>query len=99
MKQAQAMQQRLQEAQGKLAEQEVEGVSGGGLVRVTLRGGGDMARLAIDESLIQPGDGEIIADLVVAAHADAKRKLEATQAEMMREVAGPLAGLPGMPKI
>ena len=99
MKQAQAMQQRLQEAQGKLAEQEVEGVSGGGLVRVTLRGGGDMARLAIDESLIQPGDGEIVADLVVAAHADAKRKLEATQAEMMREVAGPLAGLPGMPKI
>jgi hypothetical protein len=99
MKQAQAMQQRLQEAQGKLAEQEVEGVSGGGLVRVTLRGSGDMARLAIDESLIQPGDGEIIADLVVAAHTDAKRKLEATQAEMMREVAGPLAGLPGMPKI
>jgi DNA-binding YbaB/EbfC family protein len=99
MKQAQAMQQRLQEAQGKLAEQEVEGVAGGGLVRVTLRGGGDMARLAIDESLIQPGEGEIIADLVVAAHADARRKLEATQAEMMREVAGPLAGLPGMPKI
>ena len=79
--------------------QEVEGVSGGGLVRVTLRGTGDMARLAIDESLIQPGEGEIIADLVVAAHADAKRKLEATQAEMMREVAGPLAGLPGMPKL
>lgn len=99
MKQAQAMQQRLQEAQGKLAEQEVEGVSGGGLVKVTLRGAGDLARLSIDESLIQPGEGEIIADLVVAAHADARRKLEQTQAEMMREVAGPLAGLPGMPKI
>jgi nucleoid-associated protein EbfC len=99
MKQAQAMQQRLQEAQGKLAEQEVEGASGGGLVKITLRGNGEMARLVIDESLIQPGEGEIIADLVVAAHGDARRKLEATQADMMREVAGPLAGLPGMPKI
>ena len=99
MKQAQAMQQRLQEAQGKLAEQEVEGAAGGGLVRVTLRGSGDMARLSIDESLIQPGDGEIIADLIIAAHGDARRKLEETQANMMREVAGPLANLPGMPKI
>jgi DNA-binding YbaB/EbfC family protein len=99
MKQAQAMQQRLQEAQGKLNEQEVEGVSGGGLVRVTLRGTSEIARLVIDDSLIQPGEGEIIADLIIAAHSDARRKLESTQAEMMREVAGPLAGLPGMPKI
>jgi DNA-binding YbaB/EbfC family protein len=99
MKQAQAMQQRLQEAQGRLAEQEVEGVSGGGLVRVTLRGNGEMAKLAIEDSLVQPGDGEIIADLVIAAHGDARRKLEETQAAMMREVAGPLANLPGMPKI
>jgi hypothetical protein len=99
MKQAQAMQQRLQEAQGKLAEQEIEGVAGGGLVKVVLRGNAEMARLVIDESLVQPGEGEIIADLVIAAHADARRKLEETQAEMMRDVAGPLAGLPGMPKI
>lgn len=99
MKQAQAMQQRLQEAQGRLAEQEIEGVAGGGLVKVVLRGNAEMARLIIDESLVQPGEGEIIADLVIAAHADARRKLEETQAEMMREVAGPLAGLPGMPKI
>jgi hypothetical protein len=99
MKQAQAMQQRLQEAQGRLAEQEIEGVAGGGLVKVVLRGNAEMARLVIDESLIQPGEGEIIADLVIAAHADARRKLEETQAEMMRDVAGPLAGLPGMPKI
>jgi DNA-binding YbaB/EbfC family protein len=99
MKQAQAMQQRLQEAQGKLAEQEVEGVAGGGLVKVVLRGNAEMARLVIDESLVQPGEGEIIADLVIAAHGDARRKLEEAQAEMMRGVAGPLAGLPGMPKI
>ena len=49
---------------------------------------------------MQPGEAEVVADLVVAAHADAKRKLDVQQAEMMREAAGPLAamGLPGMPK-
>jgi DNA-binding YbaB/EbfC family protein len=98
MKQAQAMQEKLQAAQARLAETEIEGVSGGGLVRLTLRGSGDMARLVIEESLVQPGEGEIIADLVLAAHADAKRKLDEAQSEMMREVAGPLAGLPGMPQ-
>ncbi len=98
MKQAQAMQEKLQAAQARLAETEVDGAAGGGLVRVTLKGSGDLARVAIDESLMAPGEGEIVADLIVAAHADAKRKLEATQSEMMREVAGPLAGMPGMPK-
>ena len=98
MKQAQAMQQKLQEAQARMAESEVDGVSGGGVVRLTLRGSGEIARLTIEESLIQPGEGEIIADLIIAAHSDAKRKLDESQASMMREVAGPLAGLPGMPK-
>ncbi len=99
MKQAQAMQQKLQEAQARLAEQEVEGAAGGGLVRVTLRGTGEIARLAIDDSLVQPGEGEIIADLIIAAHGDAKRKLDEAQADMVRQAAGPFAGLPGMPKI
>jgi DNA-binding YbaB/EbfC family protein len=99
MKQAQAMQQKLQEAQARLAEQEVEGVAGGGLVRVTLRGTGEIARLHIDDSLVQPGEGEIIADLVIAAHGDAKRKLDEAQADMVRQAAGPFAGLPGMPKL
>ncbi|HEY5290474.1 MAG TPA: YbaB/EbfC family nucleoid-associated protein [Caulobacteraceae bacterium] len=98
MKQAQAMQQKLQEAQARMAESEVDGVSGGGVVRLTLRGSGEIARLTIEESLIQPGEGEIIADLIIAAHSDAKRKLDESQASMMRDVAGPLAGLPGMPK-
>lgn len=99
MKQAQAVQQKLQEAQARMAESEVEGASGGGLVRVTLRGTGEIAKLFIDDSLIAPGEGEIIADLVIAAHGDAKRKLDETNATMMREVAGPFAGLPGMPKL
>ena len=99
MKQAQAMQEKLQAAQAQLAESEVEGASGGGLVKVTLKGSGDLARLTIDESLMTPGEGEIVADLIVAAHADAKRKLDAKQAEVMREAAGPFAGMPGMPKL
>jgi DNA-binding YbaB/EbfC family protein len=98
MKQAQAMQEKLQEAQAKLAAAEVDGVSGGDMVRVTLTGAGALARLHIDESLLAPGEGEILADLIIAAHADARRKLEAAQADTMRDIAGPLAGLPGMPK-
>ena len=100
MKQAQAMQQKLAEAQAKLAEMEVEGTSGGGMVKLVLKGTGELARVDIDESLMAPGEAEVVADLVVAAHADAKRKLDQQQAEMMREAAGPLAamGIPGMPK-
>jgi nucleoid-associated protein EbfC len=98
MKQAQAMQAKLHEAQAELARTEIEGAAGGDMVRVTLMGDGALARVAIDESLMAPGEGEIVADLIVAAHADARRKLESRQSEMMRDVAGPLAGLPGMPK-
>jgi len=100
MKQAQAMQQKLTEAQAKLAELEVEGTSGGGMVKLTLKGTGELARVELDESLMAPGEGEVVADLIVAAHADAKRKLDQQQGEMMRQAAGPLAGmgLPGMPK-
>jgi DNA-binding YbaB/EbfC family protein len=100
MKQAQAMQQKLADAQARLGELEVEGTSGGGMVKLVLKGTGELARVEFDESLMAPGEGEVVADLVVAAHADAKRKLDQAQAEMMREAAGPLAamGLPGMPK-
>jgi DNA-binding YbaB/EbfC family protein len=100
MKQAQAMQQKLADAQAKLAEAEIEGSSGGGMVKLVLKGTGELARVDIDESLMAPGEAEVVADLVVAAHADAKRKLDQHQAEMMRDAAGPLAamGLPGMPK-
>jgi hypothetical protein len=99
MKQAQAMQEKLQEAQARLAETQVQGTSGGGMVTVTLKGAGDLARLDIDPSLMTPGEAEILADLIVAAHADGRRKLEVKQQELMAEVAGPLAGMPGMPKL
>ena len=99
MKQAQAMQQKLQDAQARLAATQIEGSSGGGMVKATLLGSGELKGVVIDESLLQPGEGEVLADLIVAAHADAKRKLDQAQAELMKEVAGPLAGmgLPGMP--
>ena len=98
MKQAQAMQDKLQEAQARLADTVVQGTSGGGMVTVTLKGAGELTQLAIEPSLMTPGEGDILADLIVAAHADARRKLETAQTETMREIAGPLADLPGMPK-
>ncbi|MCZ8086110.1 MAG: YbaB/EbfC family nucleoid-associated protein [Brevundimonas sp.] len=101
MQQAQAMQQKLQDAQARMAETTAEGTSGGGMVSVTLKGPGEITRVGIDDSLMVPGEGEILADLIVAAHADAKRKLDEENGRLMREVAGPLGGMniPGMPKL
>ena len=97
MKQAQQLQQKVADAKAKLAETEVQGWAGGGMVGVTLKNVGDLVRLDIDESLLKPGEGEIVADLIIAAHADARRKLEAAQAELMRDATGMLAGIPGLP--
>ena len=101
MQQAQQMQQKLQDAQAKMAETTAEGSSGGGLVKATLKGPGEITALTIDPSLLADGDAEILADLVIAAHADAKRKLDAINGELMKEAAGPMAGMniPGMPKL
>jgi len=101
MQQAQAMQQKLQDAQAKMAETTAEGTSGGGLVTVSLKGPGEVTRVRIDDSLMVPGEQDILADLIVAAHADAKRKLDEANAALMREAAGPMAGMniPGMPKL
>jgi DNA-binding YbaB/EbfC family protein len=98
MKQAQAMQEKLQQAQSRLAGTLVEGTSGGGMVKVRLAGSGELRSVVIDEILMQPGEGEVVADLITAAHADAKRKLDQAQADLMKEVAGPFAGmgLPGL---
>ncbi len=101
MKQAQGLQQKLSDAQARLAESSVEGSAGGGLVKVTLQGSGDLKGVAIDPSLMTPDEAEVLSDLLVAAHADAKRKLDAEQARLMQEAMGPLAGLaggmPGLP--
>src|SRR5262245_38336731 len=99
MKQAQVMQQRMGAAQEKIAALEMIGQSGGGVVRLVLKGTGEIAKLDIDDSLMVPGEADMVADLVLAAHADAKRQLDEQQASLMREAAGPLAGMPGMPKL
>ena len=98
MKQAQAMQGKLAAAQKELENLVVLGQAGDGAVKVTLQGTGALSRVDIDESLMAPGEAEMVADLVVAAHADAKRQLDQRQAELMQKAAGPLAGMPGMPK-
>lgn len=101
MQQAQAMQQRLQDAQAKMAESAADGSSGGGLVSVALKGPGEITAIRIDDSLLVPGEGEILADLIVAAHADAKRRLDEINNALMRDAAGPMAGMniPGMLKL
>ncbi|MDH4383979.1 MAG: YbaB/EbfC family nucleoid-associated protein [Caulobacter sp.] len=99
MKQAQAMQQKLAEAQEKVASLEVEGTSGGGMVRVVLKGTGELKLVEMDDGLMVPGEGDVLSDLLVAAHSVARQKLEAQTADLMKAAAGPLAGLkiPGMP--
>ena len=98
MKQAQAMQGKLAAAQKELENLVIMGQAGDGVVKVTLRGTGQLDRVEIDDSLMAPGEAEMVADLIVAAHADAKRQLDARSAELMKAAAGPLAGMPGMPK-
>lgn len=96
MRQAQQMQQRLQEAQERMDQITADGVAGGGMVRVTLKGKGELHALAIDPSLMTPGDKEMVEDLIKAAHSDARRKLDDAMAEAMKQATGGLGGmLPG----
>jgi nucleoid-associated protein EbfC len=94
MKQAQEMQAKMGELQAKLAEAEVTGQSGGGMVEVTLNGKFDLRRVKIDRSIAKPDDVEVLEDLIVAAFADAKAKAEAQVQEEMKKLTGGL-GLPG----
>ncbi|MGG5886470.1 YbaB/EbfC family nucleoid-associated protein [Falsiroseomonas sp. HC035] len=102
LKQAQQMQTRMQEMQAKLEQTEVEGAAGGGMVKVLLSGKGDLRRVTIDPSLMTADDREVLEDLMVAAHADAKQKVEATMAEEMQKATagmnlpGGLGGLGGL---
>ncbi|MBY0226860.1 MAG: YbaB/EbfC family nucleoid-associated protein [Hyphomicrobium sp.] len=96
MKQVGQMQARMQQMQEELAQAEIEGRSGAGLVRVTLNGKGDMKKIAIDPSLMKPGEGEILEDLVLAANQDARAKVESMMAEKMSEITGGLPLPPGL---
>ncbi|MGH3630995.1 MAG: YbaB/EbfC family nucleoid-associated protein [Sciscionella sp.] len=98
MQQAQQMQEKLMSAQQELADTEVQGSAGGGLVRATVTGGGQLTALTIDPKAVDPDDTETLADLVVAAVRDANTSAQKLTAEKMGPLAGGLGGLglPGM---
>lgn len=93
MRQAQEMQAKLAEAQAKMEQLTAEGQAGGGLVKVTLKGKGELSAIRIDPSLMQPGEAEILEDLTKAAHADARRKLDDAMQDQMQKATGGLAGM------
>jgi len=95
-KQAKDAQAKMQAMQDQLAALEVEGVAGAGLVRVTLSGKSDMKKVFVDPSLLKPNGGEVVSDLIIAAHADAKAKVERLAAEEMAKIARDMGLPPGM---
>ena len=98
MKQAQKMQQQMVQAQAELAEKQVTGTSGGGLVTATVTGAGDVVSLKIKPEAVDPDDVESLEDLVVAAIRDATANAQELQSQAMGPLAGGLGGLglPGM---
>jgi DNA-binding YbaB/EbfC family protein len=95
MKQAAQLQSRMQELQAELDRIEVEGAAGGGLVKVRLTAKGELKGVAADDSLLNPSEKEILEDLLIAAHADARKKVEALLQEKMKALTGGLPLPPG----
>jgi nucleoid-associated protein EbfC len=96
MKQAQELQSKMAEFQSELENLQVEGMSGGGLVKAVLTGKGAMSKLSIDASLLKPEDAEILEDLIIAAHNDARQKVEHASTEKMKALTGGLPLPPGL---
>ena len=96
MKQAAQLQSKMEAMQAELDKLEVGGAAGGGLVNVTLTAKGDLRGVRIDDSLLKPEEKEILEDLLVAAHADARRKAEALLQEKMKSLTGGLPLPPGL---
>lgn len=88
MKQAQIMQKKMQETQTRLAQEEREGTSASGLVRVTLNGKSEMKKISIDKTLVVADEVDILEDLIMAAYNDAHNKIDAMQDEGMKEATG-----------
>lgn len=96
MKQAQELQGKMQQMQEELDKLEVEGQAAAGAVVVRLSGKGELRALKIDPALLEPGEGEILEDLVIAAHKDARTKSDAALQDRMKQVTGGLPLPPGM---
>ena len=95
LKEAQKLQSRMAEMQAKLADTEISGAAGAGLVGITLNGKGEMRAIKIDPSLAEPGEIEVLEDLIVAAFNDAKARLEAHLQEEMGKLTGGMNLPPG----
>ena len=95
MKQAAQLQAKMEALQAELDQTEVEGTAGGGLVTVRLTAKGELKGIAIDDSLWKPQEREIVEDLLVAAHADARRKAEVLLQDKMKQLTGGLPLPPG----
>jgi nucleoid-associated protein EbfC len=96
MKQAQQMQERMAELQARLEAIEMTGASGGGMVQVTLNGKGELKKLKLDKTLVDPNETEVLEDLITAAFNDAKARVEAHVAAEMSKLTGGLQLPPGM---
>jgi DNA-binding YbaB/EbfC family protein len=96
MKQAAQLQSKVQAMQAELEQTEVEGTAGGGLLTLRLNGKGDLKGVNVDPSLLKPDEKEILEDLLVAAHADARRKAEAMMQDKMKQLTGGLPLPPGL---
>jgi len=96
MKQAAQLKSKMEAMQAEMDQLEVEGTSGGGLVTVKLSAKGDMKHVQIDASLAKPEEKEVLEDLIVAAHADARRKADALMQDKMKELTGGLPIPPGL---
>lgn len=96
MKQAAQLQAKMQALQSELDAIEIEGAAGGGLVAVTLTGKGELKGVRIDDSLMKPEEREIVEDLLVAAHAEARRKSESLVQDKMKQLTGGLPLPPGL---
>ncbi len=96
MKKAAELQSKMQQMQAELETLAIEGTSGGGVVKVVLNGKGDLKGVSIDHTLMNPDEKEILEDLLVTAHADARRKSEGAMAEKMKALTGGLPLPPGL---
>jgi len=96
MKKAGELQSKMQALQAELDTVEVEGTAGGGMVSVTLTAKGELKGLKIDDSLLQASEKEVLEDLLIAAHADARRKAEAVMQDKMKDLTGGLPLPPGL---
>ncbi len=96
LKQAQQMQQRMQEMQAEMETREVQGSAGGGMVTVTLNGKSELKSVKIDPSLMKEDEREVLEDLIKAAHADAKQRVEREMAEQMQKLTAGMPLPPGM---